>query len=83
MSITVIQGRFAPRREVKMWSDTAGKPVYLENVDWSDLGLREREKNEPVHVREEQYDPCLVCGSRTGVFVVTESTHATHRDRCK
>ena len=74
--------RFSLQRDIIMMSNESGKPVYLENVDWSMLGLRERLPGEPVHCRDEQFDPCKICGMRTGVWVVSESTHYLHPDKC-
>ncbi len=74
--------RFSLQREIIMISQESGKPVYLENVDWSMLNLRERLPDEPVHCRDNQFDPCKICGMRAGVWVVSESTHYLHPDKC-
>lgn len=74
---------FIGKKEIRMWSNESGKPVILEGVDWYDLGWRERYADEPVHCRDEQFEPCKACGITDGVWVVSESTHATHRDKCR
>ena len=71
------------KKEIRMWANESGTPVFLENVDWSDLGYREREYGERVHYRQAQDEPCLICGSYGGVWVENESSHQTHRDKCK
>ena len=73
---------FYRKKEIKMWCDAAGKPTYLEGVEWQDVGLRERDSIEIVHLRDEQYQPCRVCGANFGVWVENESSHATHNMRC-
>lgn len=72
------------RKEIRMWCDVAGMPVILEGVDWSALGLREREIGEVVHLREEQHDPCDKCGQFGGVWIDSDNatTHALHEFRC-
>lgn len=71
------------KKEIRMWCNQAGAPVYLENVDWSDLNLRERQPNEIVHYRQDQHEACLVCGQYNGVWVENESTHFMHKDKCR
>lgn len=78
----LIKGDFRPRKEIKMMSDQSGTVVHLEGIEWADLGWRERGPNETVHVREEQYEPCIVCGIRTGIWLENLSSHAIHPMRC-
>lgn len=70
------------RKEVRMWCDAAGMPVHLEGVDWSDIGLRERQSHEPVHLKDEMEDPCDACGKFGGVWLQAPSSHAIHAMKC-
>lgn len=75
--------QFQRKKEIKMFCDTAGRYVHLEDVAWSDLGLRERLPGELVHLRDEQGERCRACGVRDGVWITADSSHATHRDKCR
>lgn len=70
------------RREIRMWCDTAGQPVYLEGSDWSDLNMRERQPHEPVHLKDEQHDACDACGKFGGIWLQAPSSHAIHPAKC-
>ena len=67
---------FKPKKEIRMWCDEAGQPVYLENVHWSDIGLRERLPSEVVHMRDEKEFACVICGEYSGVWMRDNSLHA-------
>ena len=71
------------KKEIRMWANEAGMPVFLEGVNWSDLGYREREYGERVHFRQDQHEPCLVCGAYGGVWVENESSHEIHKAKCR
>jgi hypothetical protein len=71
------------RKEIIMMCNNAGRPVILENVDWSDLGLRERLSHEKVHLKDHMFQHCFACGMPAGVWIKGEGNHAMHRDKCK
>lgn len=53
------------------------------DAQWSDLGLRERLADEPVHYKQEEEETCCrVCGEHAAVWVDNSTSHNTHKMRC-
>jgi glycerol kinase len=71
------------RKEITMWSNQTGRPVVVEGITWADVGLREKEPHEKVHLKDYMNQHCSVCGSPAGVWTNNETTHFTHRDKCR
>lgn len=56
--------------------------VICEGASFASIGLVERLPTTPVHLRDDEFERCQACGCYGGVWLMTVTDHAIHRDRC-
>jgi hypothetical protein len=71
-------------RMVKFMSEADGFTKRFSTVveTEGEFGLRERQPWEPVHWRENQYDPCLWCEESGGVWTDIQENWEHHKMSC-